>query len=287
MLIKEKALAHWIDHFYGYGSWRAPFWFVAYEESGGEVPEEVAAKLVYFYDRHGSNPEPTLCDIRELYRHVSWESIPSNPSTGSPPVSGQPGTGGLYRNLYEFRFGDNARTNTVWKNLIAFRHGSLDQAVPDPLEYQKKVFASSSTAQEAMLRLYPLPRSNHHAWYYSWLDLPQFPFLKSRVLYQEHLFQKRMNVILGKMRECRPRLVLMYGMENINVLKRFIHESFPSAKFKMVKAIKGQIPQHHRADVDGSTVLITTQIPALRHHRVETGFDWYRFGEMVRKGIRV
>ncbi len=45
MLIEEKALKHWIDHFYGYGSWQARFWFVGYEESGGDVPEEVAEKL--------------------------------------------------------------------------------------------------------------------------------------------------------------------------------------------------------------------------------------------------
>ena len=73
----------------------------------------------------------------------------------------------------------------------------------------------------------------------------------------------------------------MYGMENINGLKRSIQESLPGAKFKMVKAVKGQIPQHHRADVDGTTVLITTQIPALRHHRIETGFDWKEFGREI------
>jgi hypothetical protein len=49
MLIDGKALKYWIDNFYGYGSWHARFWFVGYEESGGDVPEEVAGKLNYFY----------------------------------------------------------------------------------------------------------------------------------------------------------------------------------------------------------------------------------------------
>jgi hypothetical protein len=44
MLIEDKVLKYWIDNFYGYGSWHARFWFVGYEESGGDIPEEVADK---------------------------------------------------------------------------------------------------------------------------------------------------------------------------------------------------------------------------------------------------
>jgi hypothetical protein len=29
-------------------------------------------------------------------------------------------------------------------------------------------------------------------------------------------------------------------------------------------------------------MLITTQIPALRHNRIETGFDWQAFGKSVK-----
>jgi hypothetical protein len=76
----------------------------------------------------------------------------------------------------------------------------------------------------------------------------------------------------------RPAL---YGMDNINLLKQTVQEFFPSAKFKIAKAVKLQFPQHHRADFNGTTLLITTQIPALRHNRVETGFDWYEFGKRV------
>ena len=80
----------------------------------------------------------------------------------------------------------------------------------------------------------------------------------------------------------KPDLVLMYGMENINMLKESAQSFFQEAKFKMVKAEKLKIPQHHRADFNGTTMLITTQFPALRHQRVETGFDWEEFGRRVR-----
>jgi hypothetical protein len=74
----------------------------------------------------------------------------------------------------------------------------------------------------------------------------------------------------------------MYGMENINTLKKSVQDHFHDTKFKMVKAVKRQIPQHHRADINGTILLITTQIPALRHGRIETGFEWQEFGRIVR-----
>ena len=80
----------------------------------------------------------------------------------------------------------------------------------------------------------------------------------------------------------KPEVVLMYGMSNINALKDSIRANFPTAKFKMVKAVKLKVPQHHIGKIDGTTFLLTTQIPALRHNRIETGFDWEELGKMVR-----
>jgi hypothetical protein len=74
----------------------------------------------------------------------------------------------------------------------------------------------------------------------------------------------------------------MYGMDNINTLKGSVQAFHEGAKFKMIKATKGQIPQHHRVEFNGTTMLITTQTPALRHNRIETGFDWAEFGKRVK-----
>ncbi|MBA4058286.1 MAG: hypothetical protein C0490_26450, partial [Marivirga sp.] len=148
----------------------------------------------------------------------------------------------------------------------------------------KQTFASPLDHNEALIQLYPLPSPHNHAWYYSWLDLPQLGFLKSRALYQDHLYQRRMHGILSNISTYKPEVVLMYGMDNINALKKSVQEFYPDAKFKMIKATKQQIPQHHRADVNGTTILITTQIPALRHNRIETGFDWEEFGKRVKSG---
>jgi len=267
MLIEENALKHWIDNFYGYGSWHARFWFIGYEEGGGDLPEEVAEKLNYFYKLHPPPTHATLCDIRDLYRHVAFR-------VDGPRAD-------KFATLNDHRFGGHATLHGAWKNLIAFVHGYQNSNLPDLLLYQKNSFALSSAPKEALIQLYPLPGHNH-AWYYSWLDLPQFPFLKSRTLYQDHLYPGRMHSILQNISVYKPEVVLMYGMDNINLLKKSVYEFFPAAKFKMVKAIKRQIPQHHRADFNGTTLLITTQIPALRHNRIETGFNWQEFGKTVK-----
>ena len=268
MLIKENELQHWIYNFYGYGSWHARIWFVSYEEGGGDLPEEVAEKLNYFYDVHPPGTPATLCNIRELYRHVAvrWEG----PSAG------------LFKNLYQHRFDNHATQHGVWKNLIAFVHGYKNENLPDVLEYQKNAFVSQSELNQALIKLYPLPSPHNHGWYYSWLDMPKFPFLKSRVLYEEFVYEHRIKTIVNNIPAHRPEVVLMYGMNNINTLKKSIQEVYPAVKFKMVKSVKGQIPQHHLADLEGTTLLITTQIPALRHNRIETGFNWLEFGKIVK-----
>ena len=266
MLIEDKALRYWIDNFYGFGSWHARFWFIGYEESGGDIPEEVADKLNYFYNLQEFNTTG-LCDIRDFSRHVNFRA--KGPRAEK------------FASLYDYRFGTHATLHGLWKNLIAFVHGYQNKDLPDLLTYQKNSFALPSPPGEALISLYPLP-AHDHAWYYAWLDLPQFPFLRSRSIYQDYVYPDRMRTILGNIRMYKPEVVLMYGMDNINLLKKSVEEFFPTAKFRMLKAIKQQIPQHHRAEFYGTTLLITTQVPALKHNRVETGFDWYGFGKLVK-----
>jgi hypothetical protein len=268
MLIPEQALKHWIENFYGYGSWNARYWFVSYEDGGGDLPEEVAEKINHFQKVHPATDTPSLTDIRELYRNVTFR-------LDGPKAE-------LFTNRHEYRFGVNAIQNNVWKNLLTFLHSYRKQNVPDLLDYQRHKFASPSAHQEALIQLYPLPSPHNHAWYYSWLDMPNLGFLKSRALYEEHVYDRRIQTILSNIVKFKPELVLMYGMNNINTLKESIRQFHGAVKFKMIKSIKQQIPQHHRAEIGSTTLLITTQIPALRHGRVESGFDWEVFGRAVR-----
>jgi len=267
MLISEKNLQYWIDQFYGYGSWNASVWLVGYEEGGGDLPEEVAEKIDYFASTHAAANQPALCDARDLYKHVSYrEEGPKGKS---------------FESLYEYRFGNDALLHGAWKNLIAFTHGYNQDDLPDLRDYQRKYFLSNE--KEAMIRLYPLPSPHSHAWYYRWLMVSEpLSYIRYRERYEQHVYPDRIKTILHQMRKHRPKLVLMYGMNNVQKIKQSFETEFSGIKFRMVKAIKLQIPQHHTADFEGTQVIITTQVPTLRHNRIETGFDWHYFGGLVR-----
>lgn len=266
MLIKEDALKHWMDCFYGYGSWNARAWFIAFEESGGDLPEDVAERLDYFTSVHAAN-QPTLCDIRELYRNVGAR------------LEGPRAT--RFSTLYDHRFGPQAVQHGGWKNLIAFTFGFQGKKLPDLSEYQQEKFLQPMAGSEALITLYPLPAPHNHAWYYSWLDIPYFSFLKSRKGYQETVYENRIQAILQQLKTHRPQVVLMYGMTNILELKKSVQQVFDEAVFKTVKAVNLHTPQYHITEVNGTKLIITTQVPTLRHNRIETGYDWYAFGKEV------
>ena len=267
MLIDAERLQYWINNYYGYGSWDAKLWFVAHEESGGDLPEDVADKIDYFHRVHQGNKEPILCDIRDLYKSVSFR---------------QPGPrSSLYPTLHDYRFGDVAVQHGFWKNLIAFAHAFNDEKMADIVKYQRKLFASPQLRNEAWIQLFPLPRPHNHAWYYSWVDLPGLAFIRNRSQYEDHVYENRISTLLRQMKTHRPKVVVMYGMNNIARLKRSVQDLFPSASFKTIKGTPREIPQHHLAHLDGTKLIITTQIPGLRHNRVESGFDWDKFGRFV------
>ena len=268
MLIQEDLLKHWIQNFFGHGSWNAKIWFISYEEPGADVPEDLNERLHYFESVHDSSSQEALCEVRELYRRITFRN-------DGPRAA-------LFSNHYDYRFGDRAILHGIWKNLISFAHGYRNEPLPDLLIYQRELFALSTRNKEALISLYPLPSPHNHAWYYSWIDAPNLPFLKQRANYETQVYRQRINTILVNMRKHKPSVVLMYEMNNINTLKESVREFFPGAEFQLVKAIKRVIPQHHRANLNGTTLLITTQVPALRHNRIETGFDWEEVGKLAR-----
>src|SRR5690606_38906747 len=100
-------------------------------------------------------------------------------------------------------------------------------------------------------------------------------------------YEERMASLLRNISTYKPQLVLMYGMENITSLKSVVQAHYPKTKFSMAKAVKQRIPQHHRADLDGTTLSSPPRSPryattALR--RASTGMS---SGRDVFKCLRV
>jgi hypothetical protein len=266
MIVREQPLINWMNNFYGYGSWRARFWFIGLEETGADLPEDLAERINYFQQLGTMNHD--LINMRELYRHVTFRA--------------EGPRGSRYATLYEYRFEDTGVLHGAWKNLIAFVHGYDEKPLSDQFAYQRKSFVDPGIQREALISLYPLPTPHNHAWYYAWLNLPNLPFLKSRDQYRRHFYATRIETILRNIRTYSPEVVVMYGMENVNKIKESVLHVFPEAKFKLEKGTRLVIPQHHYTVVNGTKLIITTQVPALKHNRVETGFDWEGFGKRLK-----
>ena len=86
MLIEGQALEYWIDNFYGYGSWHAKLWFVAYEESGGDLPDAARWRTGTAHRRawrHGR------VRTSELERDQSWTRPESSSRSQSPGEQGR------------------------------------------------------------------------------------------------------------------------------------------------------------------------------------------------------
>lgn len=91
MRIEEKTLKHWIENFYGYGSWDARIWFVGYEEGGGDLPEEVAEKFNYFDNNmlkaHQRSATSATCIVMFLFSQKDPERIYSRIFTSTASIA--------------------------------------------------------------------------------------------------------------------------------------------------------------------------------------------------------
>lgn len=73
-MLTIEAVNHYFQHFYGYGSWDAKYWFVGLEEGSGtkgENPKIFKKKCIKFYKNNSKNE--ILLDMRlfqeEYYRY--------------------------------------------------------------------------------------------------------------------------------------------------------------------------------------------------------------------------
>jgi hypothetical protein len=71
-MLNHALLNDYMKVFYGYGSWKAKYWFVGIEEGGGKTFEEVTRRLDT-WDRRGRRD---IEDIREFHGQAqSWRLV--------------------------------------------------------------------------------------------------------------------------------------------------------------------------------------------------------------------
>ena len=175
----EQLLAAYMDHFYGYGTYRGDWWLVGMEEGGGRSLDEVTTRL-QLWDRAGRE---------ELQDVAVFAQSPPDLSkwfTPRPPL--QPTWRGVVRLILaaEGRPTD-AETARVYQGTALGRHGG----------------------NNCILELLPLPSHTVGHWMYP--DHFTLPDLRTRQTYVERVAPRRVAHLRQRIQEHRPKFVVFYS----------------------------------------------------------------------------
>ena len=165
-------------HFFGYGRWAAPVWFVGLEEAGSGVPPELHRRL-QVWDQSGQ---------REL------EDAPAfYPACG----------------INQWH-GPNAKIQHTWRQLIRIWLIACGQSDSEAslLAHQQNAFGAASGGV-CLTELSPLPAPNSGQWPYAdHQDLPRW--VQSRELFMQAVAAPRIATLRERVAEHQPKVVVFY-----------------------------------------------------------------------------
>lgn len=180
-MLDSTLLTPYINTFYGYGTYTAPYWFVGMEEGGGNSLDEVAERITRWHKRG----QPELRDPR---------GYNFDPSTSTSPW-----------------FGPNPRAQTTWKQLI--RILLVAEGRPSSLQeikaYQRDHMGSLD-GETCLLELLPLPSPSTWHWHYrEYASL--LPQLGTRADYMTHYAPSRAAHLKKQVSQHTPKVVVFYS----------------------------------------------------------------------------
>ncbi len=178
--LDDTLLASYIQTFFGYGDFQAPFWLIGMEERGATTFEDIQQRLGAWHARGGRELE----DVAEYHRALGVSSL----------------------------FGPRPPLQPTWQRLIRIVLGA--QGLPAPTERVRQYQAEQlgrPGGDTALLELLPLPAPGIRSWpYRAWSSLP---YLESRDRYREHVAPQRAAHLQQALEAWRPPTVLFYGMD--------------------------------------------------------------------------
>lgn len=182
-MLDDKLLQDFMQGFYGYGSYKALFWFIGMEEGGGGSQEEINQRLANWNTR-GHRELEDVADYHRAFgitRH--WDE----------PVKLQPTWNKLIRVLMSIK--------------------SLEPSPSDVKDYQRDHLGREND-ETCLLELMPLPSPGTSKWLYG--DISSLPHLANRRSYFEEVTPIRIWHIRSQIVSCYPPLVLFYGLGYMN-----------------------------------------------------------------------
>jgi hypothetical protein len=179
-MLNDQLLSAYIDTFYGYGTYAAPYWFVGMEEGGGGSLSAADGRITQWLNRGQNELEPLRDD----------DSISTSPW-----------------------FRPNPKAQPTWKHLI--RMALVAQGLSPSLEeikaYQRDRLGRAH-GETCLLELLPLPSPSTRDWYYSpYTSLPQ---LQSREIYMNHYAPSRAEHLREQVSTHIPKPVVFYSVNH-------------------------------------------------------------------------
>jgi len=181
-LLDDRLVAEYTERRFGYGSLRAPVWFVGMEEGGGGNLDEVRLRLGT-WARLGSQP---LDDLRDYHLALGFPEVRRH-------------------------FVEPVKLQRTWTSLIRVLAGLWQQPLTnDQLRWYQAHRLGRYDGTACLLELLPLPSPGVAVWQYgAWSELPQ---LGNRQGYTAHFAPRRSRALRELVAHHRPALVCFYGL---------------------------------------------------------------------------
>ncbi|MFT5049213.1 MAG: hypothetical protein ACI8QZ_000603 [Chlamydiales bacterium] len=175
----STTLATFIDGFYGYGAYAAPYWFIGMEEGGCNSFDELEGRVTAWLSR-GRQELEDLGDYHAAIGVTKW-------------------------------FGASPSLQRTWSGLIraAFAAGGVEPDKDAMREYQATRLARHG-GETCLLELLPLPAKSIGSWPYD--AVGDLGYLRNRAAYMAELLPRRIEHLVSMAREHRPKAIVCYGL---------------------------------------------------------------------------
>lgn len=176
-MLDPTLLSAFINTFYGYGTWNAPYWFIGMEEGGGNEAEQIATRL-NVWNHRGQRELEDLHDYHE--------------ATGITRHSGA-----------------SAKLQSTWSKLVRIILAANGQsAETEAVRRYQGTRLGRSDGESALIELLPLPSPSTLHWLYAKTGID---ILRDRDTYRAALIPERASRIRERIAEHRPESVVFYS----------------------------------------------------------------------------
>lgn len=179
--LTDDLLEAFVEGFYGYGTWDAPFWFVGKEEGGGGSWEDVTARVKTWHERGRRELE----DVAEYHLAL--------------------GLGTKY-------FADRPPLQPTWSRLLRLLFSAMGRDANRPaLRHYQSARLGRPDGETLLTELLPLPSPSASSWLYG--ENSSLDYLEERDHYRAHVAPRRTAELRARIARHQPRAVIFYGSD--------------------------------------------------------------------------